>query len=94
MTRWRLHVMKMKHILATAGLVCAAAVTVQAKYVEKRSVSSKVLENLLRLQPKRMFSPYKHMENLVTYDYYLHKNEPVTIIPMSYTVNTAINGTR
>ena len=67
--------MKMKHILATAGLVCAAAVTVQAKYVEKRSVSSKVLENLLRLQPKRMFSPYKHMENLVTYDYYLHKNE-------------------
>lgn len=67
--------MKMKHILATAGLVGAAAVTVQAKYVEKRSVSSKVLENLLRLQPKRMFSPYKHMENLVTYDYYLHKNE-------------------
>lgn len=46
--------MKMKHILATAGLVCAAAVTVQAKYVEKRSVSSKVLENLLRLQPKRL----------------------------------------
>ncbi|GEK29347.1 hypothetical protein [Furfurilactobacillus siliginis] len=67
--------MKAKHILATAALVAGATLAAEAKLVEKRSVSSKLLENLVRLHPKQMFSPYKHAENLVTYDYYLKKNQ-------------------
>ncbi|HAT55255.1 MAG TPA: hypothetical protein DCW31_08485 [Lactobacillus sp.] len=68
------NILKLKHVLTSVALLGAAAVTVKARYVEKRSVGSKILENLLRLQPKKMFSPYKHAENLVTYDYYAHKN--------------------
>ncbi|GAB6093353.1 alpha/beta hydrolase fold domain-containing protein [Furfurilactobacillus curtus] len=66
--------MKVKQILTATALLGAAAVTAQARLIERRSVSSKVLAGLMRLQPKKMFSPYKHAENLVTYEYFAEKN--------------------